>query len=138
MNYQLLSLFLATLWAGVVLGISFIAQPAKFGAAGLSRAVALSVGRRIFRAMHWAEGALALATLASALGGGLARLYLPLLCALILIGQVGIAMPRLSKRVDAILGGQPLAKSLDHVVFAALELIKFLALIVFSLLLTTA
>ena len=121
-------LFLTTLWTGVLLGISFIAQPAKFGAAGLSREVALSVGRRIFRAMHWLEAVLGVAAMLLAARAPVPVTALVVTAVCILAVQVGLLMPRLSRRVDQVLAGQVLPKSADHLVFAALELLKLIVL----------
>jgi hypothetical protein len=49
----------AWLWAGIVIGVSFVATPAKFGAASLERPVALDIGRATFRALSRLEWALA-------------------------------------------------------------------------------
>lgn len=50
---------LALVWAGMVLGVSFVATPAKFLAPSLSRPVALDVGRHTFRTFGRLEMALA-------------------------------------------------------------------------------
>lgn len=114
-------LVVCTLWAGLVIGISFVAQPAKFGAAGLRRDTALSVGRRIFRAMHGVEAVFAVASVLLAMGAGARISTLIGAAVLILVVQASVLMPRLSRRVDAILAGRDLPKSLDHILFAALE-----------------
>src|SRR5689334_13709779 len=41
-------LLMPTLWAGLLVGVSFIATPAKFQAPSLTRPVALDVGRATF------------------------------------------------------------------------------------------
>lgn len=132
MTSQLTSTLIPTLWAGLVLGISFVAQPAKFGAAGLSKAVALSVGRRIFRVMHCFESVAAVMAIIIALKDKSVNFHLLTLCSFILVFQICVLMPRLSRKVDSILGGQPAVKSLDHVIFAVLELLKFVSLVLFS------
>jgi hypothetical protein len=138
MNFQALSFFFCSLWAGLVLGISFVAQPAKFNAAGLTRPVALSVGRRIFRAMHWTEIFIALGSFSAGLHGEGKYLYLIITSSAILTIQVTLLMPRLSKQVDMVLTGVPLNKGYDHTIYAALELGKFGALIAYAFLLTLA
>lgn len=129
---------MATLWAGLILGISFVAQPAKFGAAGLSRATALTVGRRTFRAMHWVELGIGFGVLAVALYGDRRHLYLLAVSIAILFVQVLVLMPRLSKRVDAVLAGKALQKNPDHMVFALLELMKVGVLVLYALLFAMA
>jgi hypothetical protein len=49
----------AWLWAGIVIGVSFVATPAKFRAGSLERPVALDVGRATFEALNRLEWALA-------------------------------------------------------------------------------
>jgi hypothetical protein len=50
------------LWAGVLIGVSFLAAPAKFGASGLSLPVAMEIGRREFGALNLTEVVLAVVT----------------------------------------------------------------------------
>lgn len=133
MNLRTAAMLSPAIWAGVVLGISFVAQPAKFGAPGLSRATALSVGRRIFRAMHWVEAILGLGTIILAINGAPDKVYLVLLAVAILMVQIVWLMPQLSTRVDAILSGIPVNRSAHHFIFAVLEFVKLVLLIVFSL-----
>lgn len=128
MQSHTILLFVTTLWSGLVLGISFVAQPAKFGAAGLQRDTALSVGRRIFRAMHAVEAVFGAAALMLLAGAPAPVLRLVAAAVAILALQATVLMPRLSRRVDQVLAGQVLPKSADHMVFAVLELIKFGAL----------
>ena len=55
---------LIMLWAGVLIGVSVLAAPAKFGAPGLTLPVAMAVGREEFGALNLSEIALAVVTLA--------------------------------------------------------------------------
>jgi hypothetical protein len=48
---------LLLLWAGVVIGVSFLAAPAKFAAPSLSLPVAMDVGRQEFGTLNLVEGA---------------------------------------------------------------------------------
>lgn len=132
MHLHIATGMLAALWAGVVFGISFIAQPAKFGVAGLGKALAVLIGRRIFRIMHCVEAALAVAVLALAAGAHAAHVSLLIACAATLAFQAAVLMPRLSKRVDAVVDGQVLPASRDHIIFSLLELVKLAMLILFS------
>lgn len=128
MNFHLAALLTTTLWAGAVLGISFVAQPAKFRTPQLPRPIALAAGRQMFRAMHWTESALAVVTMALMLAGG-QRHWTVFGAACLLLAQVGVLMPALSRRVDARLAGAAPAPSAHHGVFAALELAKFVLLL---------
>jgi hypothetical protein len=123
----------SALWAGLVVGISFVAQPAKFKTPQLTRNVALATGRRIFRSMHAAEAVLALACLLLANAAeGLLPAW-PLLLATLILGLQAFAlMPALSLRVDALLAGKPFPPSAHHMIFALLEIAKLLLLLAFS------
>jgi hypothetical protein len=57
---------LIMLWSGVVIGVSFLAAPAKFSAPTLSLPVALDVGRQELRMLNLAEVALSVVALALA------------------------------------------------------------------------
>ncbi|MCC5793495.1 MAG: hypothetical protein JJT85_02025 [Chromatiales bacterium] len=118
----------ALLWAGVVIGCSFIATPAKFLAPSLSLATALEVGRATFRVVVVAE------------------LFLALLCVLFLlrlsgqrflvwiaIGALGVqwllVMPQLSVHTDAVIQGAAIGGSSWHWVYIGLEVLKVLMLL---------
>jgi hypothetical protein len=129
---------IATLWAGLVIGISFVAQPVKFGTAGLSRSVALAVGRRIFQAMHVIETVLAfcLAALLSTRmfdqQENVEASWPALLAGAALFVQITLLMPPLSKRTDAVLAGMPATHSFYHTAFALTEIIKVVMLVMFA------
>lgn len=66
-------LLVPTLWLGMLIGVSFIGTPAKFGAATLSLPVALDVGRTTFALFNWIEwGMLALLVVVVVFSGPLA------------------------------------------------------------------
>ncbi|WP_394780254.1 hypothetical protein [Undibacterium sp.] len=122
------------LWAGIIIGISFVAQPAKFKTPQLTRAVALAAGRQMFRSMHIAEGVLASAGILLSVFSASQNAYKPFyLATLVLLIQVFALMPPLSRRVDQLLAGQELHGSHHHLVFAALEVAKLALLITFAL-----
>jgi hypothetical protein len=99
---------LIMLWAGVLIGVSFLAAPAKFNAPGLSLPVAMEVGRREFGALNLTELVLAVVTLALAayarpdrtirLGLGLA--------AVIVVLQSLWLLPVLDARAELIIRGE--------------------------------
>ena len=53
--------FIAYVWLGLVLGVSFLATPIKFRAKSLTRPVALDVGRTTFHAFGKLEWLLSVA-----------------------------------------------------------------------------
>ena len=57
---------LLLLWAGVLIGVSFLAAPAKFAAPSLSLPVAMHVGRQEFCTLNLAVAGFAVVTLALA------------------------------------------------------------------------
>ena len=57
------------LWAGILLGVSFLATPAKFGAPSLSLAVAVDVGRSTFAVLNRVELGSAVLAVGLLIGG---------------------------------------------------------------------
>lgn len=123
---------LLLIWAGMLLGVSFLASPAKFGAPSLSLPTALDVGRQVFGTYNRVEIALALATLALALLGRVSAIWpwlvLALVWAIVAVQSIWL-LPILDARVGTILeGGQP-PEAPWHLVYVALEVIKLVALL---------
>ncbi|HWO19809.1 MAG TPA: hypothetical protein VNO30_13580 [Kofleriaceae bacterium] len=125
----------ALLWAGLVLGVSFLATPVKFQAPSLSLAVGLDVGRHTFAASHQVQLLLAAILLGAA---ALARaprgaLVLFATAAVVLLAQHLALLPVLDARAQIwIDGGTPDGPS-PHVAYVALEALKVLLLIAASL-----
>lgn len=121
------------IWAGMLLGVSFLASPAKFAAPSLSLPTALDVGRQVFGTYNRVEIALVLATLALALLGRLSTVWPWLVLAavwLIVAVQSIWLLPILDARVGTILeGGQP-PEAPWHVVYVGLEITKLAALLI--------
>ncbi|MFS2316731.1 hypothetical protein RMQ97_02225 [Maricaulis sp. D1M11] len=122
-------LLVATLYLGLVLGVSLIATPAKFLAPSLELAAALDVGRvtfALFNRIEWGVFAV-LAVLVLPLRSGLAR------CAVMALGTTLILdttwlLPTLFERVSAVQAGTPKPSSLHHMLYATLEIAKIMAL----------
>ncbi len=120
---------LALLWAGTVLGCTFIATPVKFQAPSLTLPVALEIGRVTFRAVGAVELLFALATL-GLMGIGFRRVrFGAVLPALILAAQWLLVMPMLAPRTEAQIQGETVPGSALHLVFIALEAAKLGALL---------
>jgi hypothetical protein len=123
---------LIMLWAGVVIGVSFLAAPAKFDAPGLGLPLAMEVGRREFGALNLAEIALAVVTLALAayarpertvsFGLGLA--------AVIVFLQWLWLLPVLDARAELIIRGGTPEPAPWHALYIGAEVVKLLALLV--------
>ncbi|MFZ2314910.1 MAG: hypothetical protein WAW86_04525 [Gammaproteobacteria bacterium] len=127
---------LTLLWAGMILGISFLESWVKFRAPSLSKAVGLDVGRTVFNFFHKAQcillsgliliGMLMTLTLVN-------WLMLGMLTAVFIL-QLTWPFPILSQHVTMILAGKKPPHSQAHVLYGILEVAKFLILIGFSVL----
>ena len=123
---------LLMLWAGVLIGVSFLAAPAKFAAPSLTLPVAMDVGRQEFGALNVAEIALTLATLALALYVRVEHtLWLGLgLAAAVVAVQALWLLPVLDARAEMIIQGETPPSAPWHMLYVALEVFKLLALLV--------
>jgi hypothetical protein len=123
---------LAALTTGVVAGVSFLAQPAKFAAADVPLAHLVSAGSAIFHASHHVQVALLLVL---AIVSVLARRrdatsWLTLAGATVALAAQAALMPVLDARVLALARGEALApQPLLHVAYVALEVAKVAALL---------
>jgi hypothetical protein len=115
-------------WAGLLLGVSFVATPAKFLAPSLPVAQALDIGRWTFHVLAWIELALvAVVALLLALtwrSGGVrigpaARLVA--VAATVLAAESLVLRPLLDARVVRIIAGESVSPSPWHNVYIALE-----------------
>jgi hypothetical protein len=123
---------LIMLWAGVLIGVSFLAAPAKFGAPGLSLPLAMEVGRREFGTLNVAELALAVVSLALAAYARPERtIWLGLgLAALIVVLQSLWLLPVLDARAGLIIQGKTPEPAPWHALYIGAEVVKLLALLV--------
>lgn len=130
-----LQLFVPMLWLGMVIGISFLEAPVKFRAPGVTLAVGLGIGRLVFKALNAVEMVLVLVLLVSCfvVDPGTTALVLLALVAIVLVIQVGVVRPPLSKRSDRVLAGEDVPRSKMHLVYIALELAKVGLLIALAL-----
>jgi hypothetical protein len=124
---------LAALTAGVVVGVSFIAQPVKFTAAGVGLAEQVRIGSVIFHASHKVQLALLLGL---TVGVCCTRLRAPWPLALLTVATVGLSiqwlwlMPLFDARVAALSQGQTLPTRPGlHGCYVALEIGKVAALL---------
>ena len=126
---------LAWLWAGLVLGVSFVATPVKFLAPSLSLADALAVGRVTFAALQWIEcvAVVALAVLVWITTPRRRTLVLLGVLVAILVCQYVWMLPILDVRVQAIIDGRHLPSSFLHWIYTALEFVKVALLVVIGL-----
>ena len=123
---------LILLWAGVLIGVSFLAAPAKFNAPSLSPPVAMDVGRQEFGLLNRVEIGLAIVTLALAASVRPRRvIWLPLaVAALVVAVQALWLLPLLDARALSIIQGETPQPAPWHMVYIVLEVTKLLALLV--------
>lgn len=130
---RVLALFCA-LWAGIVIGVSFIATVAKFAAPSLTRPVALEVGAHTFAMLARIEWGLAilLALLIFAAGVTKLRLLLLGLAVAILLGEAIWLFPALNTRTALVIAGEALPPSPLHAISVAAESSKVILLALFA------
>lgn len=117
---------------GLIVGVSFLAQPVKFLTPGLDRTQLIAVGSVIFHASHAVQWALCL-LLCSLLPQRKARPAIAWLClaplgALLALQQFWL-LPTLDERLRLMQAGQMPPASLHHVIYIGLELLKLSALL---------
>jgi hypothetical protein len=130
---SVLALYCAV-WAGIVIGVSFIATIAKFAAPSLTRPVALEVGAHTFAMLARIEWGLAAALALLILAAGIDRLRLVLfiLIAAILATAALWLYPQLNARAALVVARQPLPPSPLHAFSVAAESLKVLLLALFA------
>jgi hypothetical protein len=124
------------LWAGIAIGVAFLATPAKFLAPSLSLPVALDVGRQTFAIYNRAElGLLVLLLVIGWASRAPRRWYVALaIPGAIVILQTIWLIPVLDHRVAVILaGGVSPTNSNLHAIYIVAELVKVVALLGFGL-----
>ncbi len=124
-------------WLGMVLAISFLEAPLKFRAPGVTLQLGLGIGRLVFRALNTVELVLAVVVLvALQFHPPPSRLLIAILVAVVVLGaQLLVVRPRLTRRSDAVLGGEEGPRSGGHYVYVGLEVIKVVALLVSGIML---
>lgn len=122
---------LAALWAGLILGVSFLATIAKFQAPSLPLPVALDVGRHTFRWLTTAQRPLAAVAL---LALGIVKPSRTASAAWLLM-LAGLALeafwllPALDARVTVMQRGGVPAPSMHHALFVVVESVRAVTLL---------
>jgi hypothetical protein len=122
---------LVLLWAGMILGISFLESWAKFRTPNLSKAIGLEVGRTVFDFFHKTQCGLLLIIITISLFakcGSVVWLIIASLTVILTFQLVGL-FPMLSRHVDRILSGGVISASLTHTLYGICEMSKFMVLI---------
>jgi predicted membrane protein len=128
---QHLMWFVPMLWLGMVLAISFLEAPLKFRAPGVTTELGLGIGRLVFRALNTVEAVLAAVLLVAAVvlaPAGAVWVWLAI-AVVILVVQLAVVRPPLSRRSERVLAGEELPRSTAHYWYIGLEIAKVAALI---------
>ncbi len=124
---------LCWLWIGIIIGVSFIATPAKFLAPSLSLAEALDVGRATFSVFRWIEfGLFFMLIFTIAISNiKLPNTLWPVLFFLTLALLINYAwlQPLLDSRVQLIIDGHAIPASNMHKLYIFVEFIKLTMLV---------
>jgi hypothetical protein len=121
---------LALLYAGMVIGVSFIAVPAKFLATSVDLGRNLDVGRAIFHVFGWVElGAAMLLLIIGLPALRKARRWWPFLVLAIVGLQLLVLRPPMDARITDIMNGAEGAASNVHTVYIATEVAKLALLL---------
>lgn len=120
-------------WLGMVVAISFLEAPLKFRAPGVTVRIGLGIGRLVFRGLNTAEAILAAVLLVSAVAAAQlppARVIAAGATAIaVLLIQLVVVRPRLTRRSDRVLAGEDVPRSRAHYAYVGLELVKVAALL---------
>lgn len=129
-------IFLAIVWLGVLLGVSFLATPVKFLAPSLDLPTALDVGRVTFALFIKVEWVLCALLVAGVLAGqeyGLLRWSGVAVLAVILLVQTVWLLPVLDARVGQIMAGLTVPRTPHHLIYIIGEAAKALILFLLSI-----
>jgi len=121
-------------WAGMIVGVSGLATPAKFVAPSLNLPIALEVGRVTFQVFSKVEWVFAffLGLSITSVGWRFPAFCWTVLAVVVvlLILQAVWLLPALDARVSAVIAGVPQQTSIAHVLYVAAESIKIVGLLV--------
>jgi hypothetical protein len=124
-------IFLSLIWAGMILGISFLEAPVKFTAPSLTLAVGLDVGRHVFGAFNKVELVFTLLLALCVFVGNARRIiivYFFLIALLIILQRIWL-MPVLDERALIIIAGGVPEGSSPHIWYVIFEFCKLLLLL---------
>jgi hypothetical protein len=119
----------AMFWLGLLIGVAFLATPAKFLAPSLSLPVALDVGRSTFHIFNKVEWVLAAVLIVLPSGGGTVwPRILAIVTGLLVIVETFWMLPLLDVRISLIIAGKTPPPADLHQVYIAMEVAKLLVL----------
>jgi hypothetical protein len=129
-SWSALATAAALVWLGMVLAISFLETPLKFRAPEVTVKIGLGIGRLVFRALNVVELVLAALVMIGVLADlPTTRILVDAMVAVVvLLVQVGLVRPVLTRRSDRVLAGEDVPRSMGHYWYVGLELVKVVAL----------
>jgi len=121
-----ITLFALLIWAGMIVGISFVEAPVKFTAPQVTLAIGLGIGRLVFGWLNKFELFFCTLTLVGLFFLRASfKIWLPaLLITAILALQTIWLLPALDTRALQIIAGQQPTPSSLHITYVALEIFK--------------
>ena len=126
------------IWIGAVAAISFLEAPLKFTAPGVTLAVGLGIGRRVFQALNLAEVGLGVIAAVCVLFSHPSPWVTGcmVVAVLALLVQIAAVRPFLTKRSNAVIAAaaqgddsQDGPRSQAHLWYVGLEIVKLVALL---------
>lgn len=122
---------LCFVWAGLVLGISFLETPVKFTAPSVTLIIGLDIGRHVFGMLNRVECGLMVVCVGLALFYQPARaVWLPLGVAVcVVVMQTVWLLPVLNARVAMIMNGVMPPPAPYHSLYAIVEVLKLIGLL---------
>lgn len=122
---------LAAVWLGMLVGVSFLATPAKFLAPSLSLPVALDVGRHTFAIFSRTEWFLAIVLSGLVLVGPRSWLIAigGAVVVVLVAAETAWLLPLLDSRIGMIIAGQQPPPSRLHTFYIAFEVAKLVGLL---------
>ncbi len=120
-------------WAGFVSSISFMEAWLKFQAPGVTLPIGLGIGKKVFHSLNHMEWIFFLVAVIALYFSDLFRkrtfLVFFAVVIFILLVQTFFLLPALTERANQIIDGKTPGKSLVHVIFGILEIIKVTVLL---------
>ncbi len=118
-------------WAGVVFGVAYVAAPAVFTAASVTRQVGIDATRHSFTLLNRAEivlAGLSLLLLLRSAAGRIAISATVLACAIVALETLWM-LPTLDRRADIVMRGAEPPPSPVHTLYVVGDSVKVLALL---------
>ncbi len=132
-SIESLVLAVVLIWLGSIVGVSFIAAPAKFMVAELDLVTAIKIGRSTFMVFHYFEYVL-LASLMILIGffkvSNIARGLVLILLALTLIQNL-IIYPALGGQSNLMFNGEVGNSKVPHLIYVGMEVVKSIILLLY-------